>query len=76
MDNLESLYLGKNKITQISNLDTISKLKLLSLQSNRIVTIENLDKLVNLEELYISHNGIKVQQSAIIAFKLNHAWLN
>lgn len=58
--NLESLFLGKNKITQLNNLQSLSKLKLLSIQSNRIVNIENLDGLVNLEELYLSHNGIQV----------------
>lgn len=58
--NLESLFLGKNKITHLNNLLSLTKLKLLSIQSNRIVTIENLDRLVNLEELYLSHNGIQV----------------
>lgn len=60
LTNLESLFLGKNKITQLNNLQSLSKLKLLSIQSNRIVTIANLDKLINLEELYLSHNGIQV----------------
>lgn len=58
--NLESLFLGKNKITKLDNLQFLTKLKLLSMQSNRIVTIANLEKLTNLEELYISHNGIQV----------------
>lgn len=57
---MTSLFLGKNKITKIANLDKQTKLKLLSLQSNRIVIIENLDKLVELEELYLSHNGVQV----------------
>jgi protein phosphatase 1 regulatory subunit 7 len=60
LTNLESLFLGKNKITQLNNLESLSKLKLLSIQSNRIVSIANLEKLTNLEELYLSHNGIQV----------------
>lgn len=59
MTNLTQLYLGKNKITKIENLDQLVNLECLSLQSNRIVKIENLDKLINLTELYLSENGIE-----------------
>lgn len=56
---LEELWLGKNKITKIQGLDTLTKLQRLSLQSNRIVTLGNgLRPLVSLEELYLSHQGI------------------
>ncbi|KAG1804239.1 uncharacterized protein BJ212DRAFT_1394370 [Suillus subaureus] len=57
--NLEELWLGKNKLTKLENLSTLSRLKILSLQSNRITKIEGLDQLADLEELYLSHNGVE-----------------
>jgi Leucine-rich repeat (LRR) protein len=56
--NLKDLWLGKNKIAEIKNLERSTSLKKLSLQSNRITKIQGLDTLTNLEELYLSHNGI------------------
>ena len=56
---LESLWLGKNKITQLQGLDALTNLRILSMQTNRIVKIEGLDRLVGLQELYLSHNGIQ-----------------
>ena len=55
---LEELWLGKNKITEIKNLDSLSNLKILSIQSNRIRSISGLSNLPQLEELYISHNAL------------------
>ena len=57
--NLEELYLGKNKITKMANLSSLTKLKILALMSNRITVICGLECLVNLEQLYLSHNGIE-----------------
>jgi len=57
---LRELYIGKNRITKLENLDELSELEILSIQSNRIVKIEGLDSLVNLQQLYISDNGIEV----------------
>ena len=56
--NLTTLFVGKNKIVHIENLDQLSSLSLLSIQSNRIREISGLDKLINLEELYIADNGL------------------
>jgi protein phosphatase 1 regulatory subunit 7 len=55
---LEELWLGKNKITEIRGLDTLTNLKILSIQSNRLTSITGLTNLVNLEELHISHNAL------------------
>uniref|UniRef100_UPI00358F8423 protein phosphatase 1 regulatory subunit 7 isoform X8 n=1 Tax=Myxine glutinosa TaxID=7769 RepID=UPI00358F8423 len=57
---LEELFLGKNKITKLQNLDYFANLMVLSLQSNRLTKIEGLRFLVNLQELYLSHNGIEI----------------
>uniref|UniRef100_A0A8C4VVB8 Protein phosphatase 1 regulatory subunit 7 n=1 Tax=Gopherus evgoodei TaxID=1825980 RepID=A0A8C4VVB8_9SAUR len=60
LTNLDSLFLGKNKITKLQNLDALTNLTVLSIQSNRLTKIEGLQNLVNLRELYLSHNGIEV----------------
>jgi protein phosphatase 1 regulatory subunit 7 len=61
--NLEELYLGKNKITQITGLTSPSlamSLTILDLKSNRIRNFgDGLKALTNLEELYISHNALE-----------------
>lgn len=59
MTGLEQLWLGKNKITELKNLDALTNLKILSIQSNRLTKIDGLSKLKNLEELYVSHNAIE-----------------
>ena len=59
MTGLEQLWLGKNKITELKGLDTLTNLKILSIQSNRLTSLAGLSKLKNLEELYVSHNAIK-----------------
>lgn len=59
MTKLKELYIGKNKITKLQNLDKLENLEILSIQSNRILVIENLEKLSKLEQLYISHNGLE-----------------
>jgi protein phosphatase 1 regulatory subunit 7 len=56
---LEELWLGKNKITEIRNLSSLTSLRILSVQSNRLTAVEGLGELNNLEELYLSHNGIE-----------------
>lgn len=55
---LEQLWLGKNKITEMKNLDGLSNLKIISIQSNRLTNITGLSALPNLEELYLSHNAV------------------
>ena len=61
LENLEELWLGKNKIEHISGISKLTKLRKLDLQSNRLTRIENLHGQVDtLEELYLSHNAIDV----------------
>jgi len=55
---LETLWLGRNKISKLENLHCLTHLRLLSIQSNRITKLEGLSSLPNLEELYVSHNGL------------------
>jgi Leucine-rich repeat (LRR) protein len=55
---LEELWLGKNKITEIKGLDTLTNLKILSIQSNRLTSITGLSNCTQLEELHISHNAL------------------
>ncbi|ODV83301.1 hypothetical protein CANARDRAFT_203385 [[Candida] arabinofermentans NRRL YB-2248] len=58
LPSLEQLWLGKNRITRLENLNNLSNLRVLSIQSNGISKLENLEGLVNLEELYLSHNNL------------------
>ncbi|KAG8690731.1 hypothetical protein FRC11_009476 [Ceratobasidium sp. 423] len=58
LENLEELWLGKNKIAKLQGLETLKALRVLSIQSNRITKLEGLEGLTNLEEFYISHNGL------------------
>lgn len=50
--------MGKNKLTEIKGLDTLTNLKILSIQSNRLTAITGLTNLKSLEELHISHNAL------------------
>ncbi len=62
LENLEELWLGKNKIEHISGICKLTKLRKLDLQSNRLTRVENLTGQVDtLEELYLSHNAIDVE---------------
>ena len=62
LENLEELWLGKNKIEHISGLSKLTKLRRLDVQSNRLTKVENLEAQVDtLEELYLAHNGIDVE---------------
>jgi len=56
--NLEYLYLQKNELSKIQNLEHLKYLKILNLGNNNIEKIENLDSLRNLEELILSNNKI------------------
>lgn len=59
LTNLQELWLGKNKITEIVNLAPLTNLIRLDVQSNRLLALGGLDALTNLEELYIGHNAIE-----------------
>ena len=37
--NLEELYLGQNKITKLENLDTLTKVKILSIQVSFVLLV-------------------------------------
>lgn len=70
LTNLEELYLGKNKISRIDNLASLTKLNILSLQCNRLRTIENLEALTNLTQLYLSENGLTMIENLLSNEKL------
>lgn len=55
---MEELWMGKNKITQIAGICTLTRLKRLDVQSNRLTAIEGLEGLT-LRELYLAHNAIE-----------------
>jgi protein phosphatase 1 regulatory subunit 7 len=67
---LEELWLGKNKITEIKNLDSLTNIRLLDIKSNRLTVISGLRSLANLEELYVSHNAITSISGLESSFKL------
>jgi len=50
---LTSLYLQRNNIRTIENLDNLIRLKKLYLGHNEISVVENLDSLISLEELHV-----------------------
>uniref|UniRef100_A0A7S1PG35 Protein phosphatase 1 regulatory subunit 7 n=1 Tax=Percolomonas cosmopolitus TaxID=63605 RepID=A0A7S1PG35_9EUKA len=58
-ETLTELWLGKNKIADISGLHKLKNLKTLSLQSNRLTKISGLENLRNLEQLLLSENDIE-----------------
>jgi len=56
---LTSLWLGRNKITELTGLDAVPGLTQLGLQSNRLTSlVPGLAPVVGLRELYVSHNGL------------------
>ena len=60
LDNLRSLWLGKNKIEAITDIDSLQHLKQLDIHSNRLTTCAGLSPhLVALEELYLASNRIE-----------------
>jgi protein phosphatase 1 regulatory subunit 7 len=72
LTNLTELWLGKNKITEIQGLDTLSSLVRISIQSNRLTSIgTGLSKLHKLEELYLSHQAITEISGLESLVKLN-----
>lgn len=59
LENLKSLWLGKNKIETISDIDNLHNLKQLDVQCNRLTSCFGLsDQLTSLEELYLASNKI------------------
>lgn len=56
--NLLRLNCHFNNLTNVENLDRLSKLEILKISSNNIVSLKGLENLVNLKELYTSLNEI------------------
>ncbi|PNG99663.1 Protein phosphatase 1 regulatory subunit pprA, partial [Tetrabaena socialis] len=53
------LWLGRNRISKVEGLATLTALRRISLQSNRLTSMAGLEACTALEELYLSHNGIQ-----------------
>ncbi|GAA4397865.1 hypothetical protein GCM10023187_07770 [Nibrella viscosa] len=58
MPDLTELYLDRNAIRKIENLDRLTKLRVLSITSNELERIENLEALTSLEVLDLEYNKI------------------
>ncbi|XP_023547162.1 protein phosphatase 1 regulatory inhibitor subunit PPP1R7 homolog [Cucurbita pepo subsp. pepo] len=58
-DSLTELYVSKNEVVKMEELDHFHQLQILELGSNRLRVMENLRNLVNLQELWLGRNRIK-----------------
>ncbi|KAH9619937.1 hypothetical protein KSS87_019136 [Heliosperma pusillum] len=56
---LKELYVSKNEITRIEEIEHLHDLHILELGSNKLRVMENLETLVNLQELWLGRNRIK-----------------
>lgn len=59
-DTLKELYVSKNEVTKIEEIEHFHQLQILELGSNKLRVMENLENLVNLQELWLGRNRIKV----------------
>ncbi|GMY36151.1 Leucine-rich repeat, typical subtype [Fagus crenata] len=57
---LKELYVSKNEVTKIEEIDHFYDLHMLELGSNRLRVMENIQNLTNLQELWLGRNRIKV----------------
>ncbi|CAN1288373.1 Protein phosphatase 1 regulatory inhibitor subunit PPP1R7 homolog [Linum perenne] len=57
---LRELYVSKNEVPKIEEIDHLFQLRILELGSNRLRVMENLENLTNLEELWLGRNRIKL----------------
>ncbi|KAJ6295932.1 hypothetical protein OIU76_026753 [Salix suchowensis] len=57
---LKELYVSKNEVTKIEEIDHLHQLQILELGSNRLRVMENMQNLTNLQELWLGRNRIKV----------------
>lgn len=56
---LKELYVSKNEVTKIEEIDHFYELQILELGSNKLRVIENLQNLTKLQELWLGRNRIK-----------------
>ncbi|EXB59786.1 Protein phosphatase 1 regulatory subunit pprA [Morus notabilis] len=56
---LKELYVSKNEVPKIEEIDHFHELQILELGSNRLRVMENLQNLTNLQELWLGRNRIK-----------------
>ncbi|KAL9224527.1 hypothetical protein vseg_000552 [Gypsophila vaccaria] len=56
---LKELYVSKNEVTKIEEIEHFHELQILELGSNKLRVMENLETLVNLQELWLGRNRIK-----------------
>ncbi|RZC13854.1 Protein phosphatase 1 regulatory inhibitor subunit PPP1R7-like isoform C [Glycine soja] len=59
-DTLKELYVSKNEVAMIEEIEHFHQLQLLELGSNKLRVMENLQSLENLQELWLGRNRIKV----------------
>ncbi|CAK8579507.1 unnamed protein product [Lathyrus sativus] len=57
---LKELYVSKNEVTKIEEIEHFHELQILELGSNKLRVMESLENLVNLQELWLGRNRIKV----------------
>lgn len=56
---LRELYVSKNEVTKMEEIDHLHVLQILELGSNKLRVMENLQNLINLQELWLGRNRIK-----------------
>ncbi|KAJ8643237.1 hypothetical protein MRB53_004985 [Persea americana] len=56
---LKELYVSKNEVAKMEELNHLVELQILELGSNRLRVIENLQSLTNLQELWLGQNRIR-----------------
>ncbi|XP_027175729.1 protein phosphatase 1 regulatory inhibitor subunit PPP1R7 homolog [Coffea eugenioides] len=56
---LRELYVSKNEVTKMEEIDHFHVLQILELGSNNLRVMENLQNLINLQELWLGRNRIK-----------------
>ncbi|CAL9058557.1 protein phosphatase 1 regulatory inhibitor subunit PPP1R7 homolog [Musa acuminata AAA Group] len=59
-DTLKELYVSKNEVNKIEELEHLHSLQILELGSNRLRVLENLQTLTNLQELWLGRNRIRM----------------
>ncbi|XVE70483.1 hypothetical protein DITRI_Ditri10aG0075900 [Diplodiscus trichospermus] len=57
---LRELYVSKNEVTRMEEIEHLHDLQILELGSNRLRAMENLQNFTNLQELWLGRNRIKV----------------